>query len=355
MLERQISLEGLEHLRGFKCLLAFSGGLDSVALFYLLLEKNIMFDIAIVHHGLRAQADQEVAYARKLASEHAKQVYVHYVKLQGANVEACARACRHEFFAQLATHYDYKCVLLAHHLNDKLEWLLMQLAKGASLQTLLGFNLLESRETAGYTYYLVRPLLYTPKSTLEHFVHTKGYTYFHDISNDMQYFRRNAFRHGLSNAFLAIAGFSAGVRRSFKWLEQEKNALYPPISSFYIVGTYIFLALESRQQIYHVDQFLKKLGYVLSTKQRLELVRQRFNAHFSTQAKIYCVGALQGFVFVGSMPHVAQQLTLPKAYKEQCRLLKIPKTMRHALYSSKWQENLKTIEHAKLTLCVPSS
>ena len=47
-------------------LLAFSGGVDSSALFFILLENNIPFDICIVDYGLREQSKLEVEYAYEL-------------------------------------------------------------------------------------------------------------------------------------------------------------------------------------------------------------------------------------------------------------------------------------------------
>ena len=52
-----------------KNLLAFSAGVDSSALFFLLLEQNIPFDIAIVNYNLRVQSKDEVFYAKNLASK----------------------------------------------------------------------------------------------------------------------------------------------------------------------------------------------------------------------------------------------------------------------------------------------
>ena len=65
-----LSKENLEELQDKRPLLAFSGGADSTALLFLLLHNQIPFDIAIVHYGLRSQADEEVAYAQKLAKEY---------------------------------------------------------------------------------------------------------------------------------------------------------------------------------------------------------------------------------------------------------------------------------------------
>lgn len=63
-------------------LLAFSAGIDSSALFFLLLEKNIPFDIAIVNYNVREQSKDEVEYAKQLANKYNKKIYIKDVKLE---------------------------------------------------------------------------------------------------------------------------------------------------------------------------------------------------------------------------------------------------------------------------------
>ncbi|WP_238374877.1 tRNA lysidine(34) synthetase TilS [Helicobacter heilmannii] len=261
-------LEGLEGLE--QGLLGFSGGGDSVALFYLLLERGVPFDLAIVDHGLRAQASLEVAYAKELGARHGKKVHIKRVRLQGGNLEAKGRQARYLFFEGLIQEFGYTHLILAHHLNDKLEWFLMQLAKGASLQTLLGFSALEPR--ANYT--LVRPLIYTPKATLLEYLHAHKHRYFEDSTNNDLRFKRNLIRHHLATPFLDLMG-ARGVVRSFQALELEKHSLYPSLNYLKLKGVFVFKT--GGQNLYYIGGLLKKLGYVLSRKQRLELMQQGLN------------------------------------------------------------------------------
>ena len=60
-------------IKNQKNLLAFSAGIDSSALFFLLIEKDIPFDIAIVNYNLRAQSNDEVSYAKELAKKYNKE------------------------------------------------------------------------------------------------------------------------------------------------------------------------------------------------------------------------------------------------------------------------------------------
>ena len=51
-------------IKNNKNLLAFSGGVDSSALFFLLQNHKIDFDIAIVNYNTREQSKDEVKYAQ---------------------------------------------------------------------------------------------------------------------------------------------------------------------------------------------------------------------------------------------------------------------------------------------------
>ncbi|BCZ18028.1 hypothetical protein NHP190003_13100 [Helicobacter sp. NHP19-003] len=282
-----VALEGLEGLRRGRGLLGFSAGGDSVALFFLLLERGLPFDLAILDHGLRAQAQDEVAYARELGEKYQKRVHAKQVTLKGGNLEAQGRRERYKFFEDLIREFGYTHLILAHHFNDRLEWFLMQLAKGASLQTLLGFHALEPRQN----YTLVRPLIYTLKSALLDYLHANNHRYFEDSTNQDTRFKRNLIRHSLATPFLNLGGAS-GLVRSFKALELEKHALYPPLDCLKLCGVFVFKV--GGQPLYYVDSLLKRLGYVLSAKQRLELEQQGFNGVVGG----YVVGC-GGLVYVG--------------------------------------------------------
>ena len=65
-----------------KNLLAFSAGVDSSALFFLLLKQNISFDIVIINYNVRVQSKDEVNYAKELALKYNKQIFIKEVKLE---------------------------------------------------------------------------------------------------------------------------------------------------------------------------------------------------------------------------------------------------------------------------------
>ena len=150
-----LSLKTLETLKSGQNLLAFSHGVDSTALFYLLDEAGVKFDLAIVDYNVRAQSKDEITSARQLALKFNKQIYVKSVCLGASNFEHEARAARYEFFSRICRERGYENLILAHQFDDKFEWFLMQLGKGAGLKELFSMSELEKRER----FWLVRPLL----------------------------------------------------------------------------------------------------------------------------------------------------------------------------------------------------
>ena len=136
MIEKKIQTR----LSSQKNLLAFSGGVDSSALFFLLLEKKIDFDIAIVNYHTRKQSDTEESYAKELADRHGKKCFTHHVRLDQNNFEAEARKVRYLFFDTLFKLHGYTNLITAHQLDDRFEWFLMLILPEPELRHKLLFG-----------------------------------------------------------------------------------------------------------------------------------------------------------------------------------------------------------------------
>ena len=308
-----------------KNLLAFSGGIDSTALFFLLLEQKIPFDIAIVNYNTRVQAQQEVAYAKSLAAKYSKQCFVKEVTLPSqSNFEKHARDIRYTFFEELIATYDYKSLITAHQLNDKLEWFLMQLSKGAGLKELLGLQEYEQR--ANYT--LLRPLLQTSKEELLAYLNTHHITYFEDESNQDTQYKRNQFRLQYSNEL--IHQYKQGIQNSFEYLQKDLDSLdinYTPLISYQEFECFN-VYYDDNYNIKIIDKNLKQRGFLLSHTQRNEILRQR---DIVISHKI-AIGITEHYIYIA--PYTKS--VMPKVFKEKCRVLKVPKNIRGYLYSKQF-------------------
>lgn len=307
-------------LRAGKNLLAFSHGVDSTALFYLLDEAGVKFDLAIVNYNVRAQSKDEVDLARNLAAKFNKQIYAKSVRLGASNFEHEARAARYEFFAEICRERGYENLILAHQFDDKFEWFLMQLGRGAGLSELLGMKELEPRED----YVIARPLLGVRKCELERFLRERNLKYFTDETNLTDRFKRGFVRAKFSEPFLDE--YFGGVKKSFEFLAADALNLAPEISN---PAPKIYLVKRGQGELRGVDQACKRLGLVLSSSQRNECARCLESGAGCVLGGKVAVGAGEKFIFVTPYVNPAME----KKFKEACRTLKIPPINRGFLFA----------------------
>ena len=305
-----------------KNLLAFSAGVDSSALFFLLLKQNIPFDIVIVNYNVRVQSKNEVLYAKELALKYNKQIFIKEVKLEStSNFERTARDIRYKFFEEIIDKNSYEVLITAHQLNDKLEWFLMQLTKGAGLIELIGFNEFEQKEN----YKIYKPLLDITKKELEEFLQKEDIKYFIDNSNFDEKYKRNYFRHNFSDKLLSE--YSNGIKKSFKYLQNDINSLnlsIKPIKVFNKLEIYQNQN-DNNLNIRIIDNNLKKRGFLLSSAQRNEIIKQK---EITISHKIN-ITLNEDFIWI--CPKI--EINMDKKFKEFCRINKIPKNMRAYIYS----------------------
>ena len=311
----------LHKLKSGRNLLAFSHGVDSTALFYILDEAGVKFDLAIVDYNVRAQSKDEIASARDLATKFNKQIYVKSVRLGASNFEHEARAVRYDFFAEICRARGYENLILAHQFDDKFEWFLMQLGRGAGLSELLGMQELETRED----YAIARPLLGVRKCELERFLRERNLKYFTDETNLTDRFKRGFIRAKFSEPFLNE--YFSGVKKSFEFLAADALNLAPEISN---PSPKIYLVKRGRGEIRGVDQACKRLGLVLSSAQRNECARCLEKGARCVLGGKVAVGAGKYFIFV--TPYI--KAAMEKKFKEACRQLAIPPINRGFLFSA---------------------
>jgi len=315
-----LSVPVLHKIKSGRNLLAFSHGVDSTALFYLLDEAGVKFDLAIVDYNVRAQSKDEVASARDLAAKFNKQIYVKSMQLGESNFEHEARAARYEFFGQICRERGYENLILAHQFDDKFEWFLMQLGRGAGLSELLGMQELEARDN----YVIARPLLGVRKCELERFLRERNLKYFTDETNLTDRFKRGFIRAKFSEPFLDE--YFGGVKKSFEFLVADALNLAPEISN---PAAKIYLIKRGTNELRGIDQACKRLGLVLSSAQRSECARCLENGAGCVLGGKVAVGAGVNFILV--TPYI--KAAMDNKFKEACRTLKIPPINRGFLFT----------------------
>lgn len=313
----------LDRLKTGKSLLAFSGGVDSTALFHLLLEHDIDFDIAHVNYHTRPQSDAEEYDATQLAKRHQKQCYTSSCRLGGSDFENRAREERYRFFSYLMEKHNYDYLLTAHQLNDRLEWLMMQFCRGSGLPEMLGIRSRDLRD--GVT--ILRPILEWDRVSIEDYLHERRIPYHIDESNADERYTRNFFRHRFSAPMMKE--YRDAIRRSFRYLEEDSDTLIEPMNferseELYYART----PLHMRSVVVGTDTLLKSLGYVMKANEKEEL---------KSKGKVvagrkYVICAEDGYTFAAPYHH---DVVMDKGFREECRKLGIEPKLRGYLYGSK--------------------
>jgi len=309
-------------LQGKKNLLAFSAGVDSSALFFLLIQHNILFDIAIVDYGMREQSKKEIEHAQMLAKQHGTQCFTATAPKFESHFEANARNFRYDFFETLIKEHGYDNLLTAHQLNDQLEWFLMRLSKGAGISELIGLEPVSQRD--GYR--LIRPLLEYSKEELLAFLEENHYPYFIDESNQDEKYERNLFRKQFSDPL--IAQYKEGIKRSFSYLRDDKEMIESTYEVIFREKKLIIVKLyNTAMKAKAADMALKMLGYLLSASQRQEIEKE----------KSLVIGGKWAVEEQDNLLFIAPYLTMnmPKDFKERCRTQNIPAKIRPYLFQEK--------------------
>ncbi|MCL2398411.1 MAG: tRNA lysidine(34) synthetase TilS [Defluviitaleaceae bacterium] len=188
---------------GDHVLIAVSGGGDSVALLYSLLELKEDFSLTLfaahVNHNLRGdESQQDEGFVQRLCHGLGIQLLSHSADVKfeakncGLSIEEAARKIRYAFLYKAAKKCSAKKIALGHNQDDNAETLLLRLCRGTGLTGLGGIPPIRE---AKKNITLIRPLIETDRSTIDSYLCNKGISYCTDSSNFDKSFMRNRIRH----------------------------------------------------------------------------------------------------------------------------------------------------------------
>ena len=191
---------------GQSVLVAYSGGADSkallLALHYLAPRLKITLHAATLDHGLRPEAKQEVREAEAFCAAFGITFHTDvsnvaaFASENGIGLEEAGRKARLAFFTSVLQETDCAWVALGHHLNDLAEDSFMRMLRGSGWPALAGMVGLDAAHR------LVRPLLLTPRESIESFLRGLGQTWHEDSMNMDDAFLRNRVRKYVLPLFL---------------------------------------------------------------------------------------------------------------------------------------------------------
>lgn len=184
-----------------KCLIAYSGGVDSHVLLHLCatLKQNSTantaeFSAVYINHGLSQNAQQWGLHAQHICSDldiPFTLIEVDGTAKKGQSPEAAARIARYNALKPLVTTDTY--LLTAQHQDDQAETVLLQLLRGSGVKGLSAMPSIKSFAQG----FLCRPLLTYTKQDILAYADTHQLSWIEDESNAQECFDRNYLRHSI--------------------------------------------------------------------------------------------------------------------------------------------------------------
>lgn len=182
---------------GGKYIIALSGGADSVSLLLVLkhLESEFGITLEAAHCNFHLRGDESLRdeeFCKQLCRRlHVPLHLVHfdthaYADLHHVSIEMAARDLRYAYFEQLRRDIHAHDICVAHHRDDSVETLLLNLVRGTGLRGLRG---IQPRNA-----HIIRPLLSHSRQQIEQYLDALGESYVTDSTNLHNDVKRNKIR-----------------------------------------------------------------------------------------------------------------------------------------------------------------
>ncbi|MCL2173876.1 tRNA lysidine(34) synthetase TilS [Candidatus Saccharibacteria bacterium] len=198
-------------------ILAISGGVDSVTLLDMVTKGKLSLqdqvlqreDILVAHfdHGIRDNSANDAEFVKKLATNYQVDCVIGHDRLGKNASEQLARAKRYKFLRNLCRTGSCK-IMTAHHQDDLLETIIMNLIRGTGWRGLAPF----------WSSDIERPLLDMTKAEIVNYAIENNLDWVEDVTNYSAKYFRNRVRD-------FIVRMSAEQKRQLLKLNQKQTKL----------------------------------------------------------------------------------------------------------------------------------
>ena len=210
-----------------KILIAFSGGPDSMFLYYILKtlqkEYNLKISLIYINHNLRDDVDNDIKIVTNFAKENGVKLYVKkinvkkYAKDNKKSIELAARELRYEMINKTLMEIGYNKIATGHNLDDNVETLVFRLIRGTSIKGLKGIPIKRGN--------IIRPILHFEKTEIIKFLDEKKVKYVIDYTNFENDYTRNYIRNEIFPMFFNVnSNFKLKINELIEELNYNKTS-----------------------------------------------------------------------------------------------------------------------------------
>lgn len=229
-----------------KVIVTCSGGADSIFLLHILCKLGFECIVAHCNFHLRGdESDRDENFVRDFCNKDGLTLLVEhfdttaYAAENKLSIEMAARELRYNWFEKIRAEYNAGAIAVAHHSDDSIETILLNLLRGTGLKGICGI-----RPRNGY---IVRPLLCVNRKEIEEYLAEQGIGYITDSTNLENEYTRNKIRNivmpilreinpQIDSVMLSNAENFAAAENIYKnVVEKEKSSAVTVIDDSYIV------------------------------------------------------------------------------------------------------------------------
>lgn len=182
---------------GEKIGVAVSGGIDSMCLLDYLnrIKEQLGIELLAINvdHSIREESKEESNFVKEFCKQNNINCHtfkvdaVEFSKENKLTLEEGARICRYNVFNSLLKKNIVDKIAIAHHKQDQVETILLNLVRGSGLKGASGIEYATGR--------FIRPMLDIDKSEIISYASENNITFMEDESNYDTNFSRNYLRH----------------------------------------------------------------------------------------------------------------------------------------------------------------
>lgn len=270
-------------------LCGLSGGADSVALALVL--QTLGFEVVALHCNFQLrgeESERDEQFVRSFCTRHSIELRtVRFDTLaeasaHGESIEMAARRLRYAWFTEVCSSFNgcaHICV--AHHSDDNVETMLLNLIRGAGLHGLTGMKF---RNDQG----VLRPLLTSTRAEIVAYLEALGQDFIVDSTNADVHYRRNKVRHELLPLLRTMnPNVDSTLRETMMHLREAENVVlaaeggddYRRIRTLLGLG---FTTTQIEQMTTASNGAYTIAGDVMLTKHRGELLWGRIPPHIAS-------------------------------------------------------------------------
>lgn len=194
-----------------------------MVLLHLFLQSPWKIGVAHCNFHLRGEdSNADAAFVQKMVEQHPHISFYcadfdtqAYAQENNLSIEMAARKQRYDFFFALMQRYHYTHIATAHHLNDSVETLFLNMLRSTGISGLHGI--------LPQANHIIRPLLFATRRQIEAYAEANGIAFREDVTNRSDAYLRNKIRHRIIPTMEEMRpDFLAGMEKNInRFREQE--------------------------------------------------------------------------------------------------------------------------------------